>query len=192
MAWPDLHIAMYRSKNLRWPPIFELIYSEEKLSKLRMLPRRMREIIAFIDQTSAPMSEDSPGEITDISQMLEPHQPRDWEDSVCNASGGVVESRAVPHVGGLREVSVASVAAHDQSPAFGFVLGGDVRPCRERLQWGECRSVLASVVDDIYMARSGLGGVASRSELAHLLHGASAQDRMSCVGSVSLQAKITI
>lgn len=63
-------MAMYRSKNLRRPPLLELIYSKEKLSKLRMLPRRMREIIAFIDQTSAPMSEDSPDEIIVISHML--------------------------------------------------------------------------------------------------------------------------
>lgn len=92
VAWPDLHMAMYRSKNLRWPHLLELIYSKEKLSKLRMLPRRMREIIAFIDQTSAPIREDSPDEIIDIGQMLN-RVSRATEKTLCVMPWGVLWSR---------------------------------------------------------------------------------------------------
>ena len=67
--WPDKHKEIFRAEGLRYPPEFPMIYNQEELRMLTVLPARAQDIVAFYDLKFGRVTEGE--EVIDLQASLD-------------------------------------------------------------------------------------------------------------------------
>ena len=65
--WPELHAEHFRTQDLRYPPVYSLLYSTEEQARLRVLPLWAREIVYYFDSLLGRATVE---EVIEVSQSI--------------------------------------------------------------------------------------------------------------------------